>query len=139
MQVIISPEPTATRQTCSGAFAGAAPEFSGAAYLPFYLNHIYKYVDPGNTTLETLDQGGLFDFGSNVRAYAITEIRSLLVGNIVVVVEDRDGTHSIQVFSGPGTYAAFTDPIIVLPSQRVKVSTVGSGWVDLYVRSAAVF
>ena len=139
MQVAISPGPSAVRQTASVALAGAAPEFGGKAYDARYLNSIYKYVDPDNTSLETLDQGGLFDFGINNPPYIITEFRALATaGNVIISVEDRDGTHAVECYNGAGGYQVMTNPIVVLSSQRVKVTTVGAGWIDLYIRKASI-
>ena len=149
MFVNLSPAPTVVRQTCNVALAGLAPELAGKAYLPFYVGHIYRYADPDDQTLETLDQGGLIDLSIDTApvsgapttlqpAYIITEFRALAAaGNVIISVEDRDSTHAIECYNGSGTYQVLT-PIVVLPSQRIKVTTANAGWIDLYVRKASV-
>lgn len=139
MQVAISPGPIAIRQTCTVAFAGAAPQAGGTDYEARFINSIYKYVDPADFSLEDLDQGGLFDFGTENPPYIITEFRALATaGNVIISVEDRDGTHAVECYNGAGGYQPLTDPITVLPSQRIKLSTVAAGWIDLYVRKASI-
>jgi hypothetical protein len=139
MRINLSPTPIAARQTCSVAFAGAAPEQAGKAYDPFYRNGVYEYSDPDDRSLVTLDQGGLYDFGEG-QTGEITEFRAPSgAGNVIIAIEDRDGTHSTEVYNGAGIAQSFHPTIPILPSQRVKITTVGSGWFDLYVtRSPAV-
>lgn len=133
MQINLSPTPVAARQTCSVAFAGLAPEQAGKAYDPSFKEGIYEYSDPDNRTLVTLDQGGLYDFG-DTQTGEITEFRAPAgAGNVTIDIEDRDGTHSVEVYNGAGEAQFFRPTIPILPSQRVKITTVGAGWFDLFV------
>jgi hypothetical protein len=129
---------------------GVTPEKGGKEYTPHYNDERYDYADPDDSSLILLDDGGLYVFEEPV---LIVEIRSQLApaapvpppdaGTLEVVVEDRDGTHSTTVIpaltNGVDKRFVYMPAIVVLKSQRVKVTTTREGSVALYIRKGDQF
>lgn len=143
MHYIAGSTPAALRQRCAVAFAGLNPQNAlGVTFEPVNINKLLTYVNPNDPTEFALAQGGKFDFG-NDQVVRILEIRALTaLGNISVVIGDRgDTTHDISVGTPTASRLVFVEPLIVVPTQIIKVSTVAgnaNGWLDVYIVKGSV-
>ncbi len=77
MEFSIGPLPVAIRTKSSAALTGVAPSNSGKAYVPSFINGVFKYVDPDNYNADEVDEGGLINFRDD-HILRIDEIRSFL-------------------------------------------------------------
>lgn len=135
----------AVRQQCATKFAGVKPVAGGndANVHVYGDTGIIQYSDPDNRADVALSQGGLFDFGRDqtVRILGVRAHPSL--GDITVTIGDRDNANHDVIVETPATEIVwFNTPIPVLPSQVVKISSVGfdaAGFVDLYVVKGSWF
>ena len=130
----VGPIPTGFRQACSVALAGLSPQKSGDTYeiVADSDTKIIQFVDPADHTKKSLDQGGLYDFEGNT--VIIKEVRALAATGIVtLIVGDRGDTlHDITIGTPAAGRTVFAEPLIILPSQVLKISTASAGWVDVY-------
>ena len=130
------------RQTCGGVFADKPPTYDpGAGPIDMepdlYTEGLYQYADPDDLTKITADTGeaGEFDFGE--LPIAIEEIRAAIgANNYTAKVEDADASVSctfLSAVSGDGTRQSFHPPVVVLPGERLRISSAGgSGSITIY-------
>ncbi len=130
----VGPIPTGFRQECSAALASKIPKKTGVTYIPTVdpATKIIQFADPTDPSLKSLDQGGLYDFGENT--VIIKEVRGpTAAGNITVIVGDRDNAlHDVAIGTPATGRTVFAEPLIILPSQVLKIATASAGWVDVY-------
>jgi len=136
-KIIAGDYPQAVRQTADVKLTGVAPVGpvpDSNLYKPLlYTNGRYDYVDPADYSLLLLTDGGLFNFENDLPV-AVTEVRGTTsVYN--VYIEDKNGDNTITLAStvAAGTRVQFFPPVVVLPSQNLKVTCAGKAVIDVYV------
>lgn len=144
MKINQSPDPVAIRQESSTAsFSGVTPQVTDAPNpniecVPVYRDGYYQYANPNDVADNDLAQGGLIDIDDK-HPSEIAELRApVSVGLVTLVIEERVGTnkHPTTVHSAVGGYTVFNPPIPILASQILKITTINSGWVDVYIVKA---
>lgn len=138
--------PLALRQSSAAAFAGVAPQNAeGDAFDTFADKDtkVINYANPENQSETALAQGGLYDFG-NDQEVLVKEIRAHSGnGDITVTVGDRgDTAHDVVIGTADAGRRTFSDDLLVLPSQVLKVTTasgVAAGFIDVYIVKADWF
>jgi hypothetical protein len=137
-KIIAGDYPQAVRQKTTTGLTGVAPVGPlphSHLYKPIlYTGGRYDYVDPANTTLNTLADGGLFDFENEDLPVAVTEVRGITTA-YNIYIQDKDGSNTITLATAVtgGTRKEFHPAVVVLPSQRLKITAAGAITVDVYV------
>jgi len=133
--------PIAIRLKSVGAMTGVqniGPDPDNNVYEPDrFVKGRFDMVDPANTTLDVLKDGGLLQFDEG--NISLTEVRVFLASTktISLAVQDDDGSNSVDILltqDGQSKQYVFDPPIQVLPGQRVQIKTTAAGIVDVYVR-----
>ena len=137
-KIIAGDYPQAVRQKTGTGFTGVAPIGPAPGshlYKPLrYDGGRYDYVDPADLALDTLADGGIFDFENEDLPVAVTEVRGITTA-YNVYIQDKDASNTITLATAvtAGTRKEFHPAVVVLPSQRLKITAAGASTIDVYV------
>lgn len=138
MNINNGPFPVGVRIKSSAVLKGVPNAKGAVVYEPKFIDGMYRYVDPSDDALDTVDAGGLVDYGGT-QILLIKEIRAHMAAGkkVTVIICDRDGNNPVAIVGpladGEDTVYSFgASAYVLLTSQVIQISTDDPATVDVY-------